>query len=88
MACGGDGSDATTAAPSRTPTLLPTPSPTPAPTPSPTPAPAAQRRYRVQAGDNATTIAATFGVSVQALIAANNLPPNGRILVDQELIIP
>jgi LysM repeat protein len=81
---------ATAPAPSATP--MPTPEPTatpaPSPTPAPTAAPAVQRRYRVQAGDNATTIAATFGVSLQDLMSVNRLPPDGRIFVDQELIIP
>lgn len=59
------------------------PSPTPAPPPAPAPI-----RYRVQPGDTIFTIARTYGVSMTALIAANNLPASGEIRVGQELVIP
>ncbi|MCC7353060.1 MAG: LysM peptidoglycan-binding domain-containing protein [Anaerolineae bacterium] len=45
-------------------------------------------KYKVQPGDNLTLIAARFGVTVEAIIAANNLRNPERLQVDQELIIP
>lgn len=76
-----------------TPTLTPTATPpatatpvlpteTPAPTPTPTPV-----VYTVQQGDTLAEIAARFGVSVDALRAANNLSSDA-LQVDQQLIIP
>ncbi len=69
--------------------------PTPAPaTPAPsTPAPATQPPtsggiYIVQAGDWLAKIAARFGVTTQALMAANGITNPNRILVGQQLIIP
>ncbi len=45
-------------------------------------------KYKVQPGDNLTVIAARFGVTVEAIVAANNLRNPERLQVDQELIIP
>jgi len=43
--------------------------------------------YVVQSGDNLSTIAQTFGVTVEAIMAANNLTSD-RLSVGQILIIP
>lgn len=55
--------------------------------PSPTPIP---RTYTVQPGDNPTTIANRFGVSVDALLRVNGLSRDdaSRLRVGQTLIIP
>ncbi len=100
----GPASPSPTPAPTATPTPIPTasPSPTPAPTATPTPAPTATptpvsktptpkptvRTYRVQSGDTLSSIAQRFGVSLQALIAANNLPDPNNLSIGQVLIIP
>ena len=64
-----------------TPTLAP-PTRTPAP-PSPTPV-----FYIVQTGDTLSTIAAKFGVTMQALIDANGITDARVIRVGTRLIIP
>ena len=86
MACGG-GSDATTPSPSHTstPTTLPTPSATPPLAPTPTPGP---YLYAVKDGDVLSAIADLFGVTVDALVEANELPDETSIAVGQLLIIP
>lgn len=79
-----------------TPTLEPTPEPTPTlePTPEPTPTPeppaAGPRRYTVQAGDTLRAIAERFGVTIEAILQANNLTPaqGDNLRVGQELVIP
>ena len=43
--------------------------------------------YVVQPGDSLTAIGARFGVGINILAAANNLPPNARLKVAQELNI-
>ena len=48
----------------------------------------AQSNYTVQRGDNLTKIANQFGVTVQAIIQANNLTNPSRIVAGQVLIIP
>ena len=45
-------------------------------------------RYVVQPGDTLIDIAAFFGARTQDIIALNRLPPDGRILAGQELLIP
>ncbi|NWG18821.1 MAG: LysM peptidoglycan-binding domain-containing protein, partial [Chloroflexi bacterium] len=75
------------------PTPLPTATPEPTPLPTATPAAApqgAQRRYVVQPGDTLRLIAERNGVSVEALLRANNLTPAAAdtLRVGQELIIP
>ncbi|MBI2863693.1 MAG: LysM peptidoglycan-binding domain-containing protein [Chloroflexi bacterium] len=77
------------AAAQSTPTSVPQPTPSVAlPTPvPPTPTPAVLR-YSVQSGDSLLAIAAKFGVTVEALQAANgNLEPT-RLQIGQSLIIP
>ncbi|WP_052487519.1 LysM peptidoglycan-binding domain-containing protein [Gordoniibacillus kamchatkensis] len=44
--------------------------------------------YAVQPGDTLWSIAARFGVSVHALMAANLLPDPNRLQVGQKLYIP
>lgn len=44
--------------------------------------------YRVQAGDTLLDIAARFGVSVDAIVAANGLDDPDTLAIDQELLIP
>lgn len=70
-----------TAAPSPTQTP-PQPTETPAPPPTPTPV-----VYVVQQGDTLAAIAERFGVTVEALRAANNLNSDA-LQVDQQLLIP
>ena len=89
--------------PSATPTvtLTPEPSATPTATPEPPTAtpepptatpepPAGPRTYTVQAGDSLRSIAEQFGVSVDAILQANNLTPaqGDALRVGQELVIP
>ncbi len=83
-----------TPSPTATPSPTPSPTATPSPTPSPTPVPATPtprptvRTYRVQSGDTLSSIAARFGVSVQALINANNIADPNSLSIGQVLIIP
>ncbi|WP_322511775.1 LysM peptidoglycan-binding domain-containing protein [Chloroflexus sp.] len=80
--------------PTPVPTATPEPTPSPAPTatPEPTPAPTAAgpRRYTVQAGDTLRIIAERFGVTIEAILQANNLTPaqGDNLQVGQELVIP
>lgn len=71
-----------TRAPVAVATLAP---PTAAPTPAPAPTPI---RYVVRAGDTLNEIAMFFGAPPRDIIRLNNLPPDGRILAGQELLIP
>ena len=78
-----------TPSPSAVPTVkasvsIATPSPR-APTPTPRSTP---RTYVAQAGDSLSTIAARFGVTVQALMTANGLANPNLINVGQVLVIP
>jgi N-acetylmuramoyl-L-alanine amidase len=64
--------------------------PAPAPVaPAPTPAPAAANAsYTILRGDTITAIAKKFGVSVQAVLAANNLVASSMIYAGRTLVIP
>lgn len=53
-----------------------------------TPETAAQQTYTVQTGDTLAEIAATFGVSVEALAEANNIDDVDQIEVGNVLVIP
>lgn len=65
-------------------TATPTPS-----TDNGTPAPAAsQQVYLVKSGDTLGGIANRFGISVNALMTANNLSDPNRLSIGQSLIIP
>ena len=48
----------------------------------------ADTTYRVQPGDNLITIAARYGTTVDAIVAANGLPSRSTIYVGQTLTIP
>jgi len=61
---------------------------TPTPGDDATPGGGGGTTYTVQAGDFCGTIAEQFGITVEALIAANDLDEACTIFPDQELIIP
>jgi LysM repeat protein len=65
----------------------PTPTPTPGATPSPAP-PVCPTLYVVRTGDTAFSVSLRFGVSLEALAAANDLPASFRINIGQILVIP
>jgi LysM repeat protein len=68
-----------------TPTPVPAPTDTPGPTNTPSPL---GQTYTVQAGDIPVTIAQRFGITVEALLAANaGINPTG-LQVGQVLVIP
>lgn len=68
------------------PTAEPTPAPTPAPTPEPSPTP---RVYVVKPNDTLSGIAAKFGISSEALLAANPAVTDpDRIKIGDELVVP
>ncbi len=68
-----------------TPTLPATPAATPTPDPAAPPVP---RVHAVQDGENLTSIAADYGVTVEDILAINNLANGDLLQVGQELIIP
>ena len=78
---------------SPSPTVVPTPTTKPR-VPSPTPRPvtatprSTPRVYVAQAGDSLSSIAARFGVTTQALMAANGLSNPNLINIGQVLVIP
>ncbi|HEC21598.1 MAG TPA: LysM peptidoglycan-binding domain-containing protein [Chloroflexi bacterium] len=80
--------------PAQLPTLNPTTAPTPTfiPTPNPTRTaiidPNEDQIHVVQFGDTLSTIAEAYGVSVDALIQANNLADANVLAVGQTLVIP
>jgi LysM repeat protein len=86
-----DGTPAPTAEPAPTsepqpePTVEPEPEPEPTVTPEP---PAEGTVYIVQAGDIPETIAAQFGITADALMAANGITDPTSLQIGQELIIP
>lgn len=48
----------------------------------------ADTRYTVQSGDTLSGIAAAYGVTVDSIVVANNLPPGSTIYAGQVLIVP
>lgn len=68
-------------------TTLPVTSGGPTPPPPTTPPPT-QTTYIVQPGDTVFSIAQRFGITIPALVAANNIPADYRIYIGQVLIIP
>ena len=70
------------------PTEMPTLTPEP-PTATPKP-PTGARRYKVESGDSLRSIAEKFGVSIPALLKANDMTPaqGDALRVGQELVIP
>lgn len=79
-----------TPAPTETPTPLPpTPTFTPAPpTATPTRSATGRTTYRVQSGDTLSTIATKYGITWEALAAANGLNSRSVLRIGQELVIP
>jgi LysM repeat protein len=67
--------------------LTPAPLPTRAPVPATT-APQAQVHHTVQSGENLFRIALRYGTTVDAIVAANQLPDDSSIQVGQVLVIP
>ncbi len=81
--------DTETPAPTSTPKpATATPSPSVTPEPSETPAPEGPLTYVVEEGDSLASIADQFGVTIDQLIAANNLVDPNNIGVGSQLIIP
>ena len=72
-----------------TATVTTTPTPTiPAPTETPLPTPTPMS-YKVASGDNCSTIAFRFGISIQSIVLLNDLPAAcDTLFVGQELKIP
>jgi uncharacterized membrane protein/LysM repeat protein len=72
----------------------PTPTPTPTPTPLPIPPPPVLTAgpggliYLVEPTDTLTSVGERFGVSPEAIAAANGMPEPGPILDGEELVIP
>jgi len=60
---------------------------TPLPASTSTLAPESQA-YTIQRGDTPFTLAQRYGVSVEALLAANNIPDPTRLQVGQSIVIP
>lgn len=78
------------------PTPMPLPSPSAvalpsalaSPPASPQPSPVAERTYVVKQGDNPAAIAAEFGITADALLAANGITDPRTLQVGQKLKIP
>lgn len=75
-------------------TALPSPAYSPAPnrrmgaTPAPyAQSPAKGHRIKVAKGDTLSSVSRRYGVPVEAIVSANNLP-DGRLTVGQELVLP
>jgi LysM repeat protein len=71
-----------------TPTITVTPTITPTETPIPTFTPLPPVEYTVVSGDNCSIIAATFKVSINSIILANNLAVSCPLYVGLKLKIP
>jgi len=71
-----------------TPTPDPTPTATPSPAPTSTPVPEEGFWYTVRSGDTLGAIAARYGTTTSALVAANKLRNANIIYVGQRLWIP
>jgi LysM repeat protein len=79
-----------TATPSPTATLEPTATPTAAATSTPTqpPTPTGRVTHTVKSGDTLSGIATKYGVTLQALVSANNLSASSMLRIGQQLVIP
>ena len=78
-----------TPSPMPTPTVTAMPSLTHSPTPTATPTPTPTLIIHVlKEGENPWTVARLYGVSVEALLAANGITDPGTLQIGQELIIP
>jgi LysM repeat protein len=88
-ACGGDDADPPTPT---LPPALPTQAPALQTTPTATPTEEVQgtqeQEYEIQAGDTLGKIADQFGVTVEAIVAANEIANPDLIQPGQTLIIP
>ncbi len=78
--------------PTATPAASPSPAATPAQTPTPVPSPTRARptepqRYRVEAGDTVSAIAAKFGISSDTILWANGLANPNSLSVGQTLMV-
>lgn len=91
---GGDDDDEPTATPTATETTPaggttpPTSTTEATGTPEPTSTPGGPRTYEVQPGDTLGAIANQFGVTVEAIVAANDIADPDVIDVGQVLVIP
>ncbi|MBM3190031.1 MAG: LysM peptidoglycan-binding domain-containing protein, partial [Chloroflexi bacterium] len=56
--------------------------------PTPTPVPIPTSLYRVERGDTLQAIAIKFGVTVEEIVALNELKNASMIVIGQELMIP
>jgi len=79
----GAGDGAPTPAAEAPPTQTPAPSPVPA-----SPATTTGIYYTVQPGENLFRIALRYGTTVDAIVAANDLPDRGAVQAGQTLLIP
>lgn len=71
------------------PTASPTPEATPTPTPTPTPEPPPFIEYEVQSGDTLSSIAQTFGTTIDEIVRLNGLASQDVIIsVGQKLLVP
>lgn len=78
-----------TPAASPSPTASPTPEVTPSPTPTPTPEPPPFTEYEVQLGDTLSSIAQSFGTTVDEIVSINGLASQDVIIsVGQKLLVP
>lgn len=89
-ACGGgdDSPPFVTATPAITPTVAPTETVAGATTVAPTATTPVEKTYTVVAGDTLGAIAAEFGTTVEAIVAANGIVDPNQIEVGQVLVIP
>ena len=71
-----------------TPTVVVTEMPAAAPDPTSTPPPPTPRVHVIQPGENLTKIAETYGVTVAAILALNNLTNPNQIVAGEQLLIP
>lgn len=87
-----DATDVGPSGPPPTPSAAPAAASAPAPASPPTPAaskpPASATSVVVAQGDTLSAIGQRFGVSVDSLISANHLTPDGLITIGQKLVIP
>ena len=92
LACGGNSLEIPT--PTAQATVMTQPAQVPAATPTnatgaaPTGSVGGQQQYTVQAGDTLGAIASQFGVTVDAIVQANEITDANFILPGETLIIP
>lgn len=79
---------APTLTPATTPSATPPPSPTPPPPETPPATPVPATTYVVQEGDSLNSIAAAYGVTPEALAAANGIEDPDLIEIGAVLLIP